>query len=328
MSKAPVSRTSSTTSRGPLRGEATFGGIISLLSPLLVMTSIAAWLLPADLIQFWLGLSTNAQTFAEFESAGRVEFFWWALRWLAPIAAVVSITVGRRLHQTFASLTDATTMILALTQVSGESRWKTRSLRGLLIVWAGLFVWQSGWAIWKRSEEWPFYRLRSGQKVLPNISDSNRDVIRYLEAATPKTARIFVASDQKLFFLNYYLLPRRLFHRMHPDAEYVIPKEHQQRLMAAYRLSELDPAVIARTRPDYILEYFEHPEMVDRSRLYEDAEWIRFNQSRPRETPFVPTYLVSLKRYEPDQFSKPNPQNDNTLPEKNDVPPTSSGGRP
>ena len=130
---------------------------------------------------------------------------------------------------------------------------------GICLAWGGLAMIHFVGAIDKRTRDWPVYRLNSGAQVLPNISDSNRMVIRYLSQVTPEDARILVLSDQKLFFLSYYLLPRRLYHPMHPEAEFVIPQPDQQRPLAAYRVSDLDDEYLSRINPDYVLEYFEGP---------------------------------------------------------------------
>jgi hypothetical protein len=127
------------------------------------------------------------------------------------------------------------------------------------------------------------------------MSQSNRDVIRYVQSATPEEARILVVSDQTVYFLSYYLLPRQVFHKVHPDAERVIPQPHQQRQRAAYRLEDIPPGERQALRPDYVLEYFEGPAYVDRERLIDDAEWIAFIRRLQGDAAYVPPYNVVLR---------------------------------
>ena len=158
-----------------------------------------------------------------------------------------------------------------------------------------LFAVHAAEGIGQRIHEWPYFRFHSGNTVLPNISDSNRAVIRYLLEATPPDARILVASDQKLFFLSYYLRPRTLLHRMHPDSEHVIPLKDQERKLNAYRLDDLTDADLQQMPHDYTLEYFEHPDLVDRSQLLSDSAWIAFVRRSRQDPTFVPPYVVRLR---------------------------------
>lgn len=171
------------------------------------------------------------------------------------------------------------------------------ALRLFVTAWLGLAVYHAGLSIQRRLWEWPVYRLDAGEVILPNISDSNRDVIRYLEAATKPDSRIYIVSDQKLFFLSYYLLPRRLYHPTHPDSEFVIPQAHNQRQLAAYRLQELSPAQIARVKPDYVLQYFESPPYFQDEDLEQDSSWIQFQRSR-RGRDWRPPFFVALRRFQ------------------------------
>jgi hypothetical protein len=131
--------------------------------------------------------------------------------------------------------------------------------------------------------------------VLPNMSESNRDVIRYLQSTTPEDARILVASDQTLFFLSYYLWPRQVFQRRHPESEFTVPQPDQARQLAAYRLSDLTSEDIASIDPDYVLEYFEGPEYVEPERVLDDARWIAFVRQLHEDHGYVPPYNVRLQ---------------------------------
>ena len=124
------------------------------------------------------------------------------------------------------------------------------------------------------------------------------DCLDHLQQATPSGARILVASDQKLFFLSYYLRPRTLLHRMHPDSEHVIPLKDQERKLAAYRLNELTADDLAQMNHDYTLEYFEHPDLVDMSQVLSDPAWVTFLRQREGNRLLVPSYEVKLRKVE------------------------------
>jgi len=112
---------------------------------------------------------------------------------------------------------------------------------------------------------------------------------------TPANARVFVYSDQKLFFMSYYLRPRRLFHRMHPGSEFEIPKAHGANQLSAYRVDDLDSSILKELGIDYVLEYFEGPEYIDRSRINEDAAWFQF-RNRYGQAQNQPNIFVNLRR--------------------------------
>ena len=192
--------------------------------------------------------------------------------------------------------------MVAIVTVIGDrdrsTRWQTVGFRVLCVAWGLLALGHAGQAVQDCMTNWAYYRFRSGNQVLPNISDSNREVIRYLLEVTKPGSRIFVASDQKLYFLSYYLLPRRLYYKVHPDAEFVVAQPFQQRRMEAYQLSEIDPQTIDRINPDYILEYFEHPDFVDRSRIHDDQTWMSFYIKARHDPSAKPDYVVCLRRVE------------------------------
>ena len=110
-------------------------------------------------------------------------------------------------------------------------------------------------------------------------------------------ARILVVSDQTAYFLSYYLLPRQVFHKVHPDAERVIPQPDQQRQLAAYRLEDFSAEELRALDPDFVLEYFEGPAYVDRERLLEDAQWITFVRRLRGDAAYVPPYNVALRPF-------------------------------
>lgn len=260
------------------------------------------WFLPIDVVQSWAYERAPDNDFQRFEAIGHAEFVCWLLRIVGPLLLIMALLAWRDLSRVAGFLSDAWNGLLTVTRMGADSsigsRWRTVIVRVFLVAWSLLAIGHFADALRQRMRDWPYYRFRSGVQVLPNISDSNRDVIRYLKQATPENARILIVSDQKLFFLSYYLLPRRLYHKMHPGSEHVIPKEHLQRQLATYKLADLDQETLRRIAPDYILEYMEHPDDVDRSALQEDRNWIEFLRQSYRNPSLVPDYMVRLRRFE------------------------------
>jgi hypothetical protein len=290
--------------------------ILTTLSSLLV--SGAIWFLPIDVVQDWAFQWSRPDDTARLEAISQAEFLCWVLRLIAPLILLEACRswydfsrTARWWRDAFQGLNDLIGELADATKADAKATdsheqpvaWRVRSqtigLRVLLIAWVGLTVTHLSDALRHRVLDWPYYRFRSGERVLPNISSSNVEVIRYLQQATPANARILVVSDQKLFFLSYYLLPRRLYHKMHPDSEHVIPKENLQRKLATYKLADLDPAFLRDLNPDYILEYFEHPEEVAQFNLADDLQWIAFTRQMHRSPSHVPSYYVRLQRVRP-----------------------------
>ena len=277
---------------------------IVLLGTLVVsgLTALVVWFLPVDIFKNWAFEWAEADEYRQLEAVGQAEFGCWLVRFVAPVIGLVAFRALRRLSRTANFLADAFAGWLAVTQI-GTNRnlanlWRTVALRLFFIGWIVVALGHDWRAIGACATNWNYFRFRSGSQVLPNISDSNCEVIRYLREVTPPDARIFVASDQKLYFLSYYLLPRRVYHKSHPDSEFVIPQAYQQRRLEAYKLAEIDPQIIDRIAPDYLLEYFEHPDFVDRSRLYDDRTWLAFFRQTHRHPTAEPNYLVCLRRVE------------------------------
>jgi hypothetical protein len=265
--------------------------------------SIAIWLIPVDLVQGWAFERAPKDPLAQFEAGGTAEALWWILRAAAAVWTILfslawyrqarTVSFARGLFKEFAE-------VMNLSNPAGKlrTRWQRifGGLRcaGVLAMFALALVHQAD-AVFRRARDWPVYQLYSGESVLPNMSDSNRAVIHYLKTATPEGSRIFVVSDQKLFFLSYYLLPRRLLHHIHPEAEHVIPRAYQGRQLAAYRLSEISSATLKEQRPDFVLEYFEGPEYVQAERALEDTAWLTFVRRQKRDQQYVPPYTVVLR---------------------------------
>jgi hypothetical protein len=232
----------------------------------------------------------------------------WLVRCAAPAAVLLAFVALRRsrqlspvLRSAAAGLTTATTARTPDREHSKCSRAQNRVVtwlfRGSLGAWMLLAFSHWGAAVGQRLAEWPVYRWNPGAAVLPNMSQSNRDVIRYVQSATPEDARILVVSDQAVFFLSYYLLPRRVFHKVHPDAERVIPQPDQQRQLAAYRLQDIPPDELNALQPDYVLEYFEGPAYVTRQRAFDDAHWIAFVRQLRGDAGHVPACNVALRPF-------------------------------
>ena len=267
--------------------------LIALLAALVAGAYV--WAVPVEVAQSWALENAPNEPLAQFEAVGRREAVWWLGRVLCPslaLAAAWALGRTRRITHRISAAARGLWHTTAVRDSHGISSTALRVLVGGWILIAG-----AHWAhaVRQRIADWPVYRLRTGQEVLPNISQSNRDVIRYLQATTPSDAKILVLSDQKLFFLSYYLRPRRLFHPMHPESEFVIPLAYGERPLAAYRLDELSPEYVSSLDPDYILEYFEHPSHFDPERLTSDENWLRFRRAR-YNTNDPPEFLVVLRQ--------------------------------
>lgn len=260
----------------------------------LVLGTGAVWFLPVQAAQQWSIQRAGDDPYAQFEAAGQAEAVIWLSRFLLPVLAVVTAAALQRPHRIGNAARRVARGFLQATDL-GSPGWRNWLVRAGCLMWIGLAGVHLLAAIEQRTIDWAYFRLQSGEEVLPNISDSNRLVIRYLREATPPDARILVLSDQKLFFLSYYLLPRRLYHPMHPDAEFVIPQPHQQRTLPAYRLSDLDEEYLDEINPDYVLEYFEAPGNVDPDRLLEDGAWLNFARTVRRDPQYVPPFNVILR---------------------------------
>jgi len=262
-----------------------------------ILLTAAVWLIPVEVFQNWAFQRAPNDPYLQFEAIGQAE----ALCWLGRAAGLVMLVLcGLALTKAphlSAFVSQISLRLGRLTQ-SAHPGWRGRviswGIRGFLAGWMLLAATQAWAAILQRSRDWPYYHLNPGSVVLPNISDSNRDVIRYLREAVPPPSRVLVLSDQKLFFLSYYLLPRRLLHPMHADSEFVIPLPDQQRQLTAYRLSDLSAEQLQKWRPDYILEYFEGPEYNEAARRGEDANWVRFWRARTQSAD-LPPYVVVLR---------------------------------
>lgn len=264
------------------------------------------WLLPVEVFQRRAIERAPFNAYARWEAAGQTEFLVWVGRGGLPLLAAASLLILRRSAQAGAWLRavgrDLAEIAAAeapqhrrdaappAVRLVGMRRWLLGSFTA---AWLGLFFLHAWEGLKDRGRDWAYFRFRSGEEVLPNISFENRDVIRYLQSRTPENARLFAYSDQRLFFLSYYLRPRRLFLRLHPEAQFVIPQPGQQRPSPAYRRGDLPPAVEQRVHPDYVLEYFEGPAYLDVSRLGEDRAWVEFWRRSHGERG-LPPFLVVL----------------------------------
>lgn len=268
---------------------------LSALALLLAALAVGGyvWGIPVEVAQSWAMDAAPDDPLAQFEAVGRREALWWLLRAVTPIVALASAAALLRPQPLSKPVRRLWAAIGSSTRSEGGPLSST-ALRLLLAGWIVLAAVHAAQALWQRIEDWPVYRLRSGQQVLPNISQENRDVIRYVHAATPPDAKILVLSDQKLFFLGYYLRPRRIYHPTHPESEFVIPQPHGGRPTPAYRLEDLPEDYIEKLDPDYLLEYFEGPAYADPSRFGEDPMWLAFQRSR-YGSDYRPDYLVVLR---------------------------------
>lgn len=278
--------------------------VVLILFIMVLLAVGFVWIVPIEVLEQWAFDYARNDDYAKLEAVGSTDFLVWVSRIVLPVLLIWVWRVWSDLAawQSFAG--NFGRGILRMTRFatgtsdtpSLSNRINTMAWRGMLIGWCVLFAGHSLHAIGERAREWSYFRFNSGNTVLPNISESNRAVIRYLQESTPPSARIVVASDQKLFFLSYYLRPRTLFHRMHPDSEHVIPLKDQERKLAAYRLDELSPDDLAQMPHDYTLDYFEHPQMVDRTQLLSDTAWVAFLRRMSNNPTLVPPYLVRLRK--------------------------------
>ncbi|WP_417383933.1 hypothetical protein [Gimesia sp.] len=273
--------------------------LVRLILVLLLLISIPGtayvWMMPVEYFQIWMIERANPDQYSQFAAHEQGQAVTVLLRILLPLLALVTIA-GFVFYQRVVQLATHSWQILKqLTSLQQPGR--TCLFRFLLISWFVLGLVHFTKGVNRRIEDWPWYHFDSGSNIMPNISDSNRDVIRFVEEATENDARILVLSDQKLFFLSYYLLPRKLFHPLHPESEFVIPKEFQQRQLKAYRLPDLEAEYLEQIAPDYILEYFEGEDYLEKDRLREDPRWLEFMQSLYGPD-YEPTYNVRLRKYQ------------------------------
>lgn len=269
-----------------------------------VLLTAAAWSVSDPMARNWAATRTPGDVLAQDEAVAVL----WLARCVAPLIALGGLVALRRSRQLGPFLQRAARGAMSATTVSAADRASlahsvrprriaTWLFRGVLVAWLILALAHWGSAVDQRIEEWPVYRLNHGAVVLPNMSQSNRDVIRYVQSATPEHARILVVSDQTVYFLSYYLLPRPVFHKVHPDAERVIPQPDQQRQLAAYRLGDFSAEELRALDPDFVLEYFEGLAYVDRKRLLDDAQWIAFVRRLHQDAAYVPPYNVALRPF-------------------------------
>ncbi len=291
--------TSESTLTRLIRG--TFSALVGLSTVGCALLAGAGWLAP-ELVESRIVDPSNTDAYAQFESFGQAEAILWLTMWVAPVLALGGVLLWWKRQRLAGWMEGAGRSLWRVTASPDFSAvgplgrvvplLKRAAILGSLVLaighWAG--------ALGQRLHDWPYYRFHDGGEVLPNISESNREVVRYLRQATPENCRIFVVSDQKLFFLSYYLRPRSLYHRMHPTAEHLIPRANQARQLAAYRLEELPPEVWD-CHPDFVLEYFEGPEYVDPARTTADSAWLRFIRQRMGDPTHVPGYVVVLRRW-------------------------------
>ena len=278
-------------------------GLVALLVITLI-TTVLVWLIPIEAFQQWAYNRAKPEPFARYEAIGAAEFLTWTARIGFPLLLYLTIFVFRRIASSSMFVVN---LIRGCKELTGQAnfagnqktfgnRWRTIGCRVILLAWLLLFVGHAVYGFGQRAYDWPYFHFNSGQVVLPNISDSNRAVIRYLLSVTPPGSRILVASDQKLFFLSYYLRPRTLFHKMHPESEHVIPLADQKRKLNAYRLNELTAEDLRQIPHDYTLEYFEHPDLVNRGEVLDDRNWVTFYRTQQRDPSLVPSFLVRLRK--------------------------------
>ncbi len=272
---------------------------------LLVAVSVAAtffvWVMPTEAVQSWMMQRADANSYAYYAASEQAEAMWISARILFPVLSLFLIAAVYFSEVVFQFLSESATVFFEQTSINQKRKSdsaRTILFRLFLLGWFSLGLFHFATGLWKRIEDWPWYHFSAGAEIMPNISDSNRDVIRYLKEMTEEDSRILILSDQKLFFLSYYLLPRRLFHVIHPESEFVIPKANQERQLTAYCFEELDAKTVSKISPDYILEYFEGAKYLEKDKFRADPFWLQFQQRRYGPD-FEPTYNVRLRRFTP-----------------------------
>ena len=273
--------------------------LLMLLAVSTAVGSAATWLLPREVMESWIQQQADESDFAQYAAREQARALWFVLRILLPLLGILSAIAVWKCEKLARFATDVLSSLKSSTlQTTGAAKsLRTWTFRCMLFAWFSMAAFHYAHSNWVRIRDWPWYHLNDGPQILPNISDSNRDVIRFLKETTPEDSRILVLSDQKLFFFSYYLLPRQLFHPVHPDSEFVIPAPNQQRQLTAYQRSDLDEDDIERLAPDYILEYFEGSRYVEPDRALEDADWIAYQQVGYGPA-YVPEFNVRLTPYE------------------------------
>jgi len=272
-----------------------------------IVVSAVVWMLPVDLAMDLAVSWSTGSTLAEFERAGRAEAIWMLCRAAGPLLLIGALVARRRGHTIHAAQEliegwrEATTVAESIECSApdapvGPSRSLTTLVRACVLAWIGLAVLHAGACLWRRIEDWPVYRLNSGHAVLPNISQQNRDVIRYLQSVTPPDSRLFVISDQKLYFLSYYVLLRRVYHLTHPNAEFRIPAGYGARTIPTLLEADLPVEYLATLNPDYIVEYLESSTYMNLDKAYDDATWIAFQRARYGPG-YQPAFQVSVRPY-------------------------------
>lgn len=268
-----------------------FRTFLIILEICCVIAAILAWVIPVEVVQNWMVERAADNDYARYAAQEQAEALSVSLSILLPILCILIGWSVYRFGDVSRTVSDTLKSIWSVTE--NKASWRSWLLRSFLLVWFLLAGFHYCNSYWLRIQDWPWYHFYDGPDIMPNISDSNRDVIRFLEQKTPKDSKILILSDQKLFFLSYYLLPRELYHPIHPDSEFVIPKANQERQLIAYQRSELDDAYLEKISPDYILEYFEGSKYVESDRVLEDKDWIGFLRSQ-KGPEFTPNYNVRL----------------------------------
>ena len=286
--------------------------ILILMLLISVPGTVYVWLMPVEYFQTWMIERANPDQYSQFAAHEQGQALTVLLRILLPLLAILTIAGFIFYPRVVQLATHSWQTLKRLTSLQQLGR--TYLFRVLLISWFILGLVHFVGGVSRRIEDWPWYHFRAGSEMMPNISDSNRDVIRFVKEATEDDARILVLSDQKLFFLSYYLLPRKLFHPLHPESEFVLPKEFQQRQLKAYRLSDLDTDYMEQISPDYILEYYEGKDYLENDRLLEDTRWLEFMRSQYGPD-YQPSFNVRLKKYqEPESLPDATPQKQEATP--------------
>jgi len=279
--------------------------LVMLLLFASVASTIVAWVISTPMVEN-RAFARTGNADAALAAGERL----WLIRCAAPVLAL-ALWLGL-LRRGRANRLDALSCEwLSATRICNTrgavAKGRTCVFRAAIAAWLILAMvhWEA--AARQVLHEWPIYGSKSGAQVLPNISETNRDVIRYVQTATPENVRILALSDQSVFFLAYYLWPREVLHRRPPESEFIIPQPDGRRPIAAYRLSDFTAAELAKLHPDYVLEYFESPQYVEEEQLYADRQWLTFIREAKGDSRHIPPFTVRLRRINDVRELQPEP---------------------
>jgi len=260
-----------------------------------VLATLAAWLISVEMVETWVYTRSR-----DVQAALAARERMWLIRGVALPLAVGAWLALRYWPRTEQRLSVLASEFLAATRfpaLSGSAaRFRSTIIRVAVAGWLLLAVvhWEAG--VRRVIHEWPLYGFASGERVLPKMSSSNRDIIHGLDQATEPDSTILCFSDQTLYFVSYYSWPRVVLQRAHPGSEFLVPNGGLSQRRAAYRLSDFKDAQINKWNPDYVLEYYAGAEFVDQDPVQFDPRLVSFLRRLYEDPVYVPECPIRLRR--------------------------------